>query len=633
VWNDGAGANVREGMIALNRAAQGFLMNALIGRPVGYHRFREVARAVEDPVLLSLFDEIDRSFGFPLPEHASGRPRSFVSVAVGVGSATGLDVYGSSQACIQIMLDAEQSYRALTGAGVIRAVTGESLTNYEIGGARVMGRWTGTVDLVARDRIELMRHVRRIHNLCSQRRHDRVIARRGANVDALDEGFTDTILTESQVVANVDAGSFLPFKGEYVEAAALLGGFARLGGKPVLIMGPRSDAGVRSFASLVRTKELLRSAAKMRAPRILVFGRRWYRAVEGEGDAAIGMQMDVVRELARPGPPRVHVVTRVDGLRLVTLNSQADATIYVRRATDTDNERRFAAQVATFQVDALHDAFDLANRLLGYFELRDGHVPVVPPAAPPRIPIDVAQPFDVVVDVIGCVFDAESFVEFHRDDRAQGGSTLITGLATLDGRVVAVIADQPKHGGGPDAPGTEKFRVFMEFVERNRFPLVMLSNAPGFVPGTKQERLRIQQIGGESLDVNALSTVPVVSVVLNQNFGGRQIHAFSRFLRPGVVYLTLDRTILAVMGGPAAFDLFHGRRYRELAAVGKGGEAEAMRNEFLDEFNRKALAGADAASTGAVDWTVGGADALRDHIMRALLVAISKAVAPVDSAG
>src|SRR6266511_4973969 len=88
----------------------------------------------------------------------------------------------------------------------------------------------------------------------------------------------------------------------------------------------------------------------------------------------------------------------------------------------------------------------------------------------------------------------------------------------------------------------------MEFLDRNGIPVVMLSNAPGFVPGMKQERLRIQQIGGESLDVNVLSRVPVVSVVLNQNFGGRQIHAFSRFLRPGVAYIALDRAILAVMG-------------------------------------------------------------------------------------
>jgi acetyl-CoA carboxylase carboxyltransferase component len=153
----------------------------------------------------------------------------------------------------------------------------------------------------------------------------------------------------------------------------------------------------------------------------------------------------------------------------------------------------------------------------------------------------------------------------------------------------------------------------------------MLSNAPGFVPGTKQERLRIQQIGGESLDVNVLSRVPVVSVVLNQNFGGRQIHAFSRFLRPGIAYIALDRTILAVMGGPAAFDLFQGARYEALISQGKREEADRLRNEFLDDFSRKSRADQDAMRTGVLDWTVPNLADLRSHVLRAMEVAESKA--------
>lgn len=624
VWNDGAGANVRQGMVALNRAAEGFMMNALVGHGVDYARFLKTVRSVEDPVLQSLLDEVDRAADFR-PDRI-GRPRNFVSIAVGVGSATGLDVYGSSQACIQIMLDAEQSYRVLTGSGVIRAVTGESFTNYEIGGARTMGQWTGTVDMIARDRIELLRHVRRIHSLFSAKRHLPAIARcDGYDVAKMDDGFADTILTESHIAANVDSHSFVTFKGEYVEAAAMVGGFARLGGKPVLIMGPRSDAGVRSFASLVRTKELLRIAAKTRSPSILVFGRRWFRAVEDEDATTTRAQIDLARQLALPSAPRIHIITRIEGLRMVTLNSQADATIYVSQPCDTERQRSFASHTATFQVQTLSEAFDLANKLLGYFEQRDDHTCLVPAAGSPKVPVDPTQPFDMVADVIDSLFDEGSFLEFHRDNDKRGGSTLVTGLATLAGKVMAVIADQPKNGGGPDAPGTEKFRMFMEFVERNQFPLVMLSNAPGFVPGTKQERLRIQQIGGESLDVNALSTVPVVSVVLNQNFGGRQIHAFSRFLRPGVVYIGLERSILAVMGASAAFDLFHGAKYRELEAQGSKSDAEKMRSEFLTAFNRKALAGADATSTGALDWTVATVGDLRDNIAAAIKLATVKA--------
>ena len=41
VWNDGAGANIKEGMISLNRAGQGFMMNALLGGRVDSETFRQ----------------------------------------------------------------------------------------------------------------------------------------------------------------------------------------------------------------------------------------------------------------------------------------------------------------------------------------------------------------------------------------------------------------------------------------------------------------------------------------------------------------------------------------------------------------------------------------------------------------
>jgi acetyl-CoA carboxylase carboxyltransferase component len=343
--------------------------------------------------------------------------------------------------------------------------------------------------------------------------------------------------------------------------------------------------------------------------------------------------MDFVRLLFLPGTPRVHIVTHPEGLLLVTLNSQADAVIYVRRPAESEKDQRLAVQTAQFQAHSLAHAFDLANAILGLLGRKGVRPAVAPPKKTPDIPAETWRPFDMVADVIEGIFDEGSFLEFYGEGRRAGGSTLITGLATLAGKVTGVIADQPLGGGAPDAPGTEKFRVFMEFLDRHAIPLVMLSNAAGFVPGTKQERLRIQQIGGESLDVNVLSRVPVVSVVLNQNFGGRQIHAFSRFLRPGVAYIALDRAILAVMGGPAAFDLFHGARYQELIAQGKKEEADRFRNEYLEGFARKARADQDAMSTGVLDWTVPNVADLRAHVLRAMEVAEAKAGAAFDGAG
>jgi acetyl/propionyl-CoA carboxylase alpha subunit/acetyl-CoA carboxylase carboxyltransferase component len=625
VWNDGAGANVRHGMIALNRAAEGFMLNALVARGVTYERFLSTVRSCEDPVLRDLFDELDRSLGLAdVPQRRTG-PRRFFLVAVGVGSSSGLDVYGSSQASIQILLDSEQSYRVLTGSNVIRAMTGEHLTNYEIGGARVMGQWTGTVDLVTHDRIDLLSRIRCVHTLFADTGHRPQIARVPAVSGEQGDRLDDSVLNERRIRANVDDGLFVPFKEEYVEAGALVGGFARLGGKHVLVMGPRTHSGIRSFASVARAKELLQIAHKTRSPKVLVFGRKWYRSIEAEDEMAIRARMDFVRLLFVPVTPRVHIITHPEGLRLVTLNSQTDAVIYIRRLGDSEKDQRLAGTTAHFQADSLGDAFDLANRVLGLLDRESAPLAFGAPRKTPAIPAETWRPFDMVGDVIEKLFDEGSFLEFYQEGRRTGGSTLITGLATLAGHVIGVIADQPLGGGAPDAPGTEKFRVFIEFLDRNAIPLVMLSNAAGFVPGTKQERLRIQQIGGESLDVNVLSRVPVVSVVLNQNFGGRQIHAFSRFLRPGVAYLALDRAILAVMGGPAAFDLFHSAQYQELVSQGRKDEADRLRNAYLDEFARKSRADQDAMGTGVLDWTVPAVGDLRSHVLRAMEVAKAKA--------
>jgi hypothetical protein len=87
------------------------------------------------------------------------------------------------------------------------------------------------------------------------------------------------------------------------------------------------------------------------------------------------------------------------------------------------------------------------------------------------------------------------------------------------------------------------------------------------------------------------------------------------------------------MGGPAAFDLFHGARYQELIAKGKKEEADRFRNEYLDGFTRKSRADQDAMSTGVLDWTVPDVADLRAHVVRAMELADAKAEAAFDAAG
>ena len=267
----------------------------------------------------------------------------------------------------------------------------------------------------------------------------------------------------------------------------------------------------------------------------------------------------------------------------------------------------------------MEEAFDLSCRLIGLIEPISGGDGTAAGSIP-SIPMNSSEPYDIVASVIEPVFDAGSFIEFFREmNNPVHGPHLITGLALLKGRTVGVIADQPLvKGGGAEAFGTEKFRVFTEFLNSNAIPLVMLSNSSGFVPGSQQERYRIQAIGAESLDANILGEIPVVSVVLNQNYGGRLIHAFNKFLRPGIVYLALDRAVMAVIGSDAAFELIFGKKYTRLCEADKKDEAEKLRADFIEGYLSKARASNDALATGLVDWLIHDIAELRQHLIRGM---------------
>jgi acetyl-CoA carboxylase carboxyltransferase component len=106
--------------------------------------------------------------------------------------------------------------------------------------------------------------------------------------------------------------------------------------------------------------------------------------------------------------------------------------------------------------------------------------------------------------------------------------------------------------------------------------------------------------------------------VLNQNYGGRQIQAFSKFLRPGIVYMALEDATMAVMGVNAAFDLLGARKYNKIMQEESKDKAEAFRIDFVDTYLEKAKAKNDATETGVLDWTLKSAKDIRANLIKGL---------------
>jgi acetyl-CoA carboxylase carboxyltransferase component len=622
VWNDSAGANIMEGIISLNRGAEGFMMNTLLTERSSARTFRSYVEHTADEELKKLFRELDDVFGLST-EGLDRRHRSFQLTAVGIGSSAGLDVYGSSQASIQILLDSEESYRVLTGSKVVHTVIGEDITNYDIGGAKILGTWTGIVDIVACDKLSLAHSIGMIQHLfCSREQLPAIVRNKDRHLPA-EKTTGSIVFSEADLRSNVDGGIFWPFKENYYAAEALIGGFARIGGRRVLIMGPRTHSGLRSLACIIKARELLKIAYRTGSHQILIMGRKWHQTPDIHENIQMRPRMDFMNTLQKKSGLKIHIVTHPEGLKCYDINSAADAVICIKNPAASQPDSIFTEKNATFLVGSFAEAFDLAHRLIAMIDPLDIPVPFTTPETEPSIPGNPAEPYDIIGSVIAHAFDSGTFIEFYRDmNNPVTGPNLITGLAGLEGRTVGVIADQPLlKGGGADAFGTEKFRVFTEFLNYHHIPLIMLSNSSGFVPGSQQERHRIQAIGAESLDANILGTIPVVSVVLNQNYGGRLIHAFNKFLRPGIVYLALEKAIMAVIGVDAAFDLLFGKKYSRLMDKGETVRAEDLRKSFVQTYLDKARASQDGVESNLVDWTIPSVKDLRVNLIRGLELA------------
>lgn len=621
VWNDGAGANIKEGIVSLNRGAEGFMMNSLLVNG-DYLKFRNYIDHNPDAILKKMFKILDERFSFNHTDGAADKRRLSV-VAVGIGSSAGLDVYGSSQAVLQIMLDSNESYRVLTGSNVIQSVIGEKISNYEIGGAEILGRHAGIIDLIADNKIHLINTIRKVNSFFSIENCSPVIKRINEKpINTAVKPNEMIMLTESIISANVDDGEFIELKKYYYGAESVIGGLAKIGGRHALIIGTRTHFGHRSSVSVIKTLELLKISYQTSINEILIFGRNWLQPEILE-DNNFRPQLDFMNVIQKKAGLRIHIIMHIDGLKLFYLNNAADIIIFIRNRGLLPSDSSLVNKNSTFIVDSLEEAFNLSCKIINTIPPADSGREIDYKYKLPSIPTDPAIPYDIINSVILPVFDDGSFVEFYKGMNTLSGSSLITGIAKLNGVTTGIIADQPlQKGGAADAFGTEKFRVFTQLLNRLNIPLIMLSNSSGFLPGSQQERLRIQAIGAESLDVNILGQIPVVSVVLNQNYGGRLIHAFNKFLRPGIVYLALENSILAVIGVNVAFDLLYKKEYMKKIETDGLEEAEKFKKDFYSDYINKARASAGGVKTELVDWIIPDQNELREHLIKGMNLAV-----------
>jgi acetyl-CoA carboxylase carboxyltransferase component len=118
--------------------------------------------------------------------------------------------------------------------------------------------------------------------------------------------------------------------------------------------------------------------------------------------------------------------------------------------------------------------------------------------------------------ILQAVADAGSLIELRREF----GIGVVTAVARIGGRAVALAASHPRHlGGALDAPACDKFARFMQLADAHGLPLVTFVDTPGFMVGPESEKTAMVRRAGRLFVTAASLRVPVLSVVLRRGYG------------------------------------------------------------------------------------------------------------------
>jgi acetyl-CoA carboxylase carboxyltransferase component len=206
------------------------------------------------------------------------------------------------------------------------------------------------------------------------------------------------------------------------------------------------------------------------------------------------------------------------------------------------------------------------------------------------VPADGNRPYAMRA-VIEEIVDEGDWLETH-----EGWATsVLCGLARLDGQTVGVVASQPTSLAGVlDIHASEKAARFISVCDAFSIPLVTLVDVPGFLPGVDQEHGGIIRHGAKLLYAYCNATVPRISVVLRKAYGGAYIVMDSQSIGADATYAWPTNEI-AVMGAEGAAGVVF---RREIAA---SDDPEATRERLVKEYRAELMHPYYAAERGLVD--------------------------------
>lgn len=423
-----------------------------------------------------------------------------------------------------------------------------------------------------------------------------------------------------RVARLLDDGSFVEeallanWEGDGLGADGVVTGMGRVGGRPVCVMAndPTVKAGSwgpKTVEKIIRIQEralelrvpivyLVDSAGARITDQVQMFpgrrgaGRIFHTEVKLSG---VVPQVCVLFGPSAAGgayiPAFCDVTIMRDGNASMYLGSPRMAEMVIGEKVTL--EEMGGARMHTGTSGVGHqlvktdeEGIDLAKRWLSYFPINwESDPPPAPPAEPaapwPEIPADENKPFDMKL-LIAALVDAGSFLEVH----PRWAKELIVGLARIDGRVIGIVANQPKQKGGVlFVDSADKAARFIWLCNAFNVPLLFLADVPGFMIGTAVERQGIIRHGAKMISAVSEATVPKLSVVVRKAYGaGLYAMAGPAFEPDGC--LALPSASIAVMGPQAAVNAVF---FNQLQAIDDPDErarrTEELRREYAEDID------------------------------------------------
>jgi acyl-CoA carboxylase subunit beta len=143
------------------------------------------------------------------------------------------------------------------------------------------------------------------------------------------------------------------------------------------------------------------------------------------------------------------------------------------------------------------------------------------------------------------------FVELHGDRLFGDDAAMVAGLASLDGRVIAVVGQQKgadtdenirRNFGMPHPEGYRKAIRIMELGERFGLPIVTFVDVPGAHPGAESEERGIAEAIARSVALMTRLRTPIVTVITGEGGSGGALA-----IAVGDVVIALENAVYSVI--------------------------------------------------------------------------------------